>query len=179
MRCELYIGVLEKYRPAGDWVIAEVGVWKGDLAFTFLDTEPRIKRYYAVDPYKVYDSPIQRKRGWSQDKWDDFYENWVKPRLAQFGDRICFIREESNVAVDLVKESLDMVYIDAKHDHKSVKEDINIWYGKLCEGGILAGHDYDPGRYPEVKRAVDEFAEFNGRKLTAGRRRSADWFMIK
>ena len=179
MRCEIYTKVLEEFRPSGDWVIAEIGVWKGDLAFTFLDMEPRIKKYYAVDPYKVYDSPIQRKRGWTQERWDEFYEGQVLPRLEQFGDRICFVREESVVAVDMVKEPLDMVYIDAKHDYESVREDISIWYEKLYEGGILAGHDYDYGRYPEVTMAVNEFANANCKFLTAGKRRSADWYMIK
>jgi beta-1,4-mannosyl-glycoprotein beta-1,4-N-acetylglucosaminyltransferase len=49
--------------------------------------------------------------------------------------------------------SLDMVFIDALHDYKSVKADLIHWYAKVKPGGIIAGHDF---MYPDVNRAVQE-----------------------
>jgi predicted O-methyltransferase YrrM len=39
-------------------------------------------------------------------------------------------------------ESVDFVYVDARHDYTSVKQDLETWWPKVKRGGILAGHDY-------------------------------------
>jgi hypothetical protein len=56
---------------------------------------------------------------------------------------------------------MDFVYIDARHDYESVKEDLHAWFDKVRPGGILAGHDYADGILVQgdfgVKTAVDEF----------------------
>jgi len=51
--------------------------------------------------------------------------------------------------------SLDFVFIDASHDYDNVKADINAWYPKVKEGGVISGHDYPD--WSGVKMAVDEF----------------------
>jgi len=53
----------------------------------------------------------------------------------------------------------DLVFIDANHSYKSVKQDIILWEPLLKKGGLLTGHDYYGGpdaRNPGVKKAVDE-----------------------
>jgi len=50
----------------------------------------------------------------------------------------------------------DLVYLDARHDCKSVDEDISLWLPKVKPGGFLAGHDYG-GKWPGVKKAVDSW----------------------
>ena len=35
----------------------------------------------------------------------------------------------------------DLVYIDASHEYKDIKLDLNLWYPKLKIGGMLCGHD--------------------------------------
>ena len=52
--------------------------------------------------------------------------------------------------------SLDFVFIDASHDYDNVLNDMSLWYSKVKDGGVFAGHDYTDN-WPEVKRAVDEF----------------------
>merc|ERR1711933_355569 len=37
---------------------------------------------------------------------------------------------------------LDLVFIDAAHDLKAVETDLRMWWPKLRDGGILAGHDF-------------------------------------
>jgi hypothetical protein len=50
------------------------------------------------------------------------------------------------------------IYIDGDHSYLSVRADLDCWWRRLREGGILAGHDYHPD-HPGVMRAVKEFAE--------------------
>ena len=52
-------------------------------------------------------------------------------------------------------ESLDMVFIDARHDYESVVNDIKLYLPKLRRGGCLAGHDYSL-RFFGVVQAVND-----------------------
>ena len=36
----------------------------------------------------------------------------------------------------------DFIYVDARHDYKGALVDMEAWWPKLKEGGIMAGHDY-------------------------------------
>lgn len=49
----------------------------------------------------------------------------------------------------------DFVFIDASHEYEHTKADIRLWWHKVKDGGILAGHDYYPIERDEVQRAVD------------------------
>jgi hypothetical protein len=49
----------------------------------------------------------------------------------------------------------DFVFIDAMHDYRSVKADI-VHALKLMKHGILAGHDYNNGVWPDVSKAVHD-----------------------
>lgn len=56
----------------------------------------------------------------------------------------------------IADESLDLVFIDARHTYDSVFDDISLWLPKVRNGGILGGHDYQPGYFDGLVRAVDE-----------------------
>lgn len=40
---------------------------------------------------------------------------------------------------DIQDDSLDFIYIDARHDYKAMMEDLEFMWPKLKEGGIFAG----------------------------------------
>lgn len=50
----------------------------------------------------------------------------------------------------------DMIFIDASHDWRSVREDIRICQDLMAPGGLLCGHDFNPQEFPGVCLAVRE-----------------------
>lgn len=48
----------------------------------------------------------------------------------------------------------DFVFIDASHKYEETKADIRLWYHKVIDEGVLAGHDYHTCK--ETKKAVHE-----------------------
>lgn len=86
-----------------------------------------------------------------------------------------FVTKTSKDAINIIPNELDFVYIDGNHDYEYVKEDINIWYSKVKEGGIIGGNDFDAGHFGVV-RAVLEFVEKNNLTLYGD---IFDWWIIK
>ena len=82
---------------------------------------------------------------------------------AVFGDNVVRMVMTSKEASKMFDDkSLDIVFIDADHRYKSVKEDIELWLPKIRKGGVISGHDYGSKRWPGVERAVKEkFNDFN------------------
>ncbi len=91
--------------------------------------------------------------------------------------------DSTEAAAIIVDETFDVVYIDARHDYRSVAEDINAWWPKVKPGGILAGHDYLFGQINgtliSVKPAVDEFVYREGVLLFVTQDRFPTWFVYK
>lgn len=162
---------------------AELGVQRGEFANTTLNGWTKCKKYYLIDIWDRQDINYKDSANVDRSIHDQFYQETVN-RLAQYKSRtdLVFLRKyTSEAAADLEDNSLDYIYIDARHDYCSVTEDISLYWGKLREGGILAGHDYMLGstlgefveveftdrfdicpngtiRERSVKGAVDDFA---------------------
>jgi predicted O-methyltransferase YrrM len=78
-------------------------------------------------------------------------ENWGVKLLCS---------DSENASSLFPDEFFDLVFIDANHSYKNVKNDILCWLPKLKQGGTISGHDYCDA-WPGVKQAVDEiFAKF-------------------
>jgi|WetSurMetagenome_2_1015567.scaffolds.fasta_scaffold04766_2 hypothetical protein len=52
--------------------------------------------------------------------------------------------------------SIDLAFVDALHTYEDTRQIIEAYLPKIRVGGILAGHDYEPAKYPGVVRAVTE-----------------------
>ena len=106
----------------------------------------------------------------SQSRHEQFLQA-TRERLAGFGKRSEVWRMTGNEAAARISDgSLDFVYLDARHDYESARNDITVWFPKVRPGGVIAGHDYLDGRLREgvfgVRSAVDEF--FAARDLPVG-----------
>jgi len=148
----------------------EVGVFRGENAETILNSWNGY-RLFLVDPW-INQSREEYLDGTQQNDFNEVYES-AKARLSKFGQRAWFCRQTSKERGSILPsplERFDFVYIDAKHDYASVKEDIAIWWPTVKRGGILAGHDYlhksVPGVFDcGVTEAVDEFVREHHLKL--------------
>lgn len=67
----------------------------------------------------------------------------ARKRLQQFQDRgisLEYLRMyTSDAAAHFENETLDFVYVDARHDYCGAMEDLELFWHKLREGGVLAG----------------------------------------
>eukprot|EP01084_Bolivina_argentea_P181473 313423_1 len=127
-----------------------------------------------------------------------------KKTLSVFESRtkLIYIRNYSTNAHQIIKDnSLDFIYIDARHDYKSMVEDLTLFWPKLKKDGIFAGHDFlnaneeakpqqdwcqfnDGTRCKNnkaVKAAVEEFAANKCRQLLVPRREAqwVTWYLRK
>jgi hypothetical protein len=140
---------------------AEIGVKTGRYSDQLLSNW-RGSELISIDPWLSADPEEYVDRSnVSQEEFDRLYHE-TRDRLAPYGSRSTIWRTTSVEAARKVPDrSLDFVYIDARHDYESVKEDVAAWCSKVRPGGILAGHDYVDGDLQEgefyVKSAVDEF----------------------
>lgn len=65
--------------------------------------------------------------------------------------------------------NFDMIFLDAMHTYDDVKADIERWWPRVKQEGVMAFHDYGHEHFPGVKQAVDErFGELPNREITLG-----------
>jgi hypothetical protein len=158
----------------------EVGVRIGIFSENIL-RRWRGRTLISVDPW--LESAPDEAQDRTQAEHDQFYEETVA-RLGKYGERSVIWRATSTEAAARIEPaSLDFVYLDARHDYESVKEDLEHWFDKVRPGGIVAGHDYVDGTWGElsfgVKSAVDDFFGARGLpvKTTYAQTRPASWLV--
>lgn len=139
----------------------EIGVKRGGYS-EFLLRHWRGRLLISVDPWLEDDAGAYVDRANVGQAIHDRYYAETAQRLARFGPRSEIRRQTSLAATaGVADESLDFVYIDARHDRASVEEDLRAWYPKVRGGGVVAGHDYVDGSFANgefgVKSAVDAF----------------------
>lgn len=85
------------------------------------------------------------------------------------------ITGQSSDVHSYLPDNLDFIYIDGDHSYSAVKKDIELYYPKVREGGILGGHDFCANQQGVV-RAVMELGYKFGIKLEG---RMNDWWVRK
>ena len=131
--------------------IAEVGSWRGRSTYVLAKSTPGM--VYAIDTWA---GSAEHKEELAAKPKDWLFLDF-KNNMSGV-DNITVSRTSSLVAASQCFEAglkLDMIFIDASHDYAGVRADIVAWLPNLREGGIMCGHDYDPG-WPGVKQAVHE-----------------------
>ncbi len=120
-------------------IVAEIGVEAGVFSKSILSiTEPH--HLFLIDC-------------WTEQPTDIFPEN--RPEQLQLSlyqkvqqefagnDHVTIIKEFSSKAATLFPDDyFDWIYIDANHSYEAVKEDLEIWFAKVKDGGFITGHDY-------------------------------------
>ncbi|GAG75308.1 unnamed protein product [marine sediment metagenome] len=129
-----------------------------------------------IDPYEEYEEYLDLKG-------NIFIvaKQLADKRLISYINKIIWKIMKSADAVNLIPDNLDFVYIDGNHSYEYVLRDIELYFPKVKEGGVVGGHDYhNESKAREVKKAVDEFTKKNQLKLhIKGGLTGTDWWVIK
>mgnify|MGYP000912505082 CR=1 FL=1 len=160
----------------------EVGVCRGSFSLYILE-----KWYgymlYSVDPWMHQANVDLDASNVDQLTHEENY-NVTKERLRPYKRRSTILRKTSVDASKMVGAGVDFVYLDARHDYRSVMEDLRAWWPLVKRGGILSGHDYKNSfvrdNLVEVKRAVDNFGfEFGLKVESTTDDNLPSWYIIK
>lgn len=153
--------------------LVEVGCREGRTTGFILENV-KDSSVIAVDPWRAF--PTNSGEGAeTYEEWDfkaiedEFWKN-----VGKNADRVSMRRETSLEAAVNIDSGLDIVFIDAAHDHDNCLEDIRAWWPKVRPGGCLCGHDYQH-TFPGVMRAVAE--SFN--LATVGVGPDSMWYVVK
>jgi predicted O-methyltransferase YrrM len=131
--------------------IVEVGCWVGRSTRALADNT--IGLVYAVDTFEGSEE--------HQEFLKDKPTGWILRRFLENMHGCSNVHPIINTSVGatqnflLYRQQFDMIFLDARHDYYSVKQDIIEWMPLLLPGGLLCGHDLGPN-WPEVEVAVRE-----------------------
>lgn len=157
---EMICHILEKKPTVKNWV--ELGSFIGESSNMLLGFKA-IKHIDCVDISEILLQHLYKR-----------HEFYIKKNR-------CAVHNKSSKEFlnDIPKNHMDVVYIDADHSYDSVKDDIEMSFQKLENGGFLCGHDYTlmaPG-LSGVFHAVNEFA--NKHSLPITKFIDTSWLMEK
>lgn len=137
----------------------EIGVeFGGHCLGLFSDGD--VEKMWGIDPYQA---GVRYALNSEQDEYEFIY-GFVLGRL--YRHNYTHVRKFSSEAIGDVPGKLDFVFIDADHQYTGVREDLEFWYPKVRDGGLVGGHDYGHKHHRGVKTAVDEFFGRLGAKVT-------------
>lgn len=120
---------------------AELGVQSGGFAKITLDQWPHAKKYILVDLWRQQEN--YKDVANVDDQAQENLKREALNNLQMYRDKLVVCRNYTSVCGTQFEDGyFDYIYVDARHDYKGVREDIEIWWRKLRVGGIMAGHDY-------------------------------------
>ncbi len=117
---------------------------------------------YCVDAWKSigegnYDASYPQE-------WHNENYKYAVERLNNYKERVKILKGLTrDMASSIPDNSIGILYLDAGHLKENVKEDLENYYSKVVDGGIISGHDYP--NLQGVKEAVEEFCKANNKKL--------------
>jgi MMP 1-O-methyltransferase len=134
----------------GKGVIVEVGSWKGKST-SWIGRGSKSgagEKVFAVDPH-IGSNEHQSGTGvWT---FDEFKRN-IKASGVE--DVVVPIVKTSEEAARTFTEKIEFIFIDGAHEYEYVKQDFDVWYPKVIEGGLMAFHDTIG--WPGPKKVVAE-----------------------
>lgn len=138
--------------------IVELGSWRGRSAVAWAENTSGF--VYCVDVWRddAYgitfpDDPpdLHQHRDWL---WNLFVKN------TQGLGNIFPVRAYTVQAAEMFRiRGLrpDVIFVDADHSRQSVTQDLDAWLPLLADGGVICGHDYGYGGWPDVDVVVNEY----------------------
>jgi hypothetical protein len=156
-------------------IIVDVGVWKGQSTINLAEKlkKNRIDGVVlsvdtflgSLEHWVYYPDMFQRTQG-----LPNLYETFLSNVAARgLTDYVIPMPQTSSTACKILRHQdirPTLVHIDAAHEYREVRNDLEDYWSILAEGGVLIGDDYHAGAWPEIVQAADEFAAKIGRPMT-------------
>lgn len=135
---------IKQYAKAGDKML-EVGSWTGASALIWAKQLQKLGgRLYCIDHFGVTDAVSQKVVDYMEalSKDDGLVRTFLHNiKAGGLRDTVTTLIGKSQEILPILKESFDIIYIDAGHSYSNVKHDIQACIPLLKEGGILCGDD--------------------------------------
>jgi hypothetical protein len=140
---------------------AELGVFKGEFSKTIVEIM-NPKELYLIDIFQgIMGSGDKDGDNFEKISLDESYENLKKH--FEHNNNVKIIKGFTVNELSKIEDNyLDFVYVDAGHEYHDVKNDLEVSYKKVKNGGIIMGHDYNKDTFAGLCLAVDEFCEKYG-----------------
>lgn len=154
-------------------IVVEIGIFAGrSTAVMAPICINNNNKYYAIDNFiggsdqNTEASIIHRQR----DMKSIFIQNMEKLNLIKNINLI--IGDSSSSSVNFENDTIDFCFIDADHTPEAVQKDIDSWWPKIKNNGIIGGHDYPS----PLRNIVDNFVKNQNLKSYTGGR---CWAIVK
>jgi hypothetical protein len=153
-------------RKRGYKIGIEIGVFAGGHARRILGTT-ELHSLIGIDPYMIYKHGGMPSGIESQEDFDCLCD-LVAKRLSP--TRYQLLKMTSDTAFQLLDSELryDFVFIDGFHSYDQVKKDLINYSQLIRKGGVISCHDYHHPSYPNLTKAIDEFAKQHHTKVVCG-----------
>ena len=154
--------IVQKRSPR---VVLEIGSYKGGTLFMWCRSNPSIEVAISLDlPDGKFGGGYERRR-------KKLYKEFIWDRR---GAKMFLVRDDSHkpetlatVRNTLAGRSIDFLFIDGDHSYEGVRQDFEMYWPLVVEGGIVAFHDIiTEGKGHEVWRFWNELkGGFNSREI--------------
>lgn len=145
-------------------VVVEVGVQHGRFLES-IDQACEPRALFGVDVWRWIAGEYEKDPANRPDAEREAEYREARQRVG-VRSHVALLRMQSLEACRLfADESLDAVYLDADHTRPGFTLDLNLWWPKVREGGILSGHDYCEREWIAVKPVLDDFVRNYGMDL--------------
>lgn len=152
----LALGILVRQLAKPNCRMAEIGSWLGNGSTQVFLEELRAhpgSSLLCVDTWKG--SPNVARHQDVVANYDVFGTFLMNAEKVRGSTELKTIAASSTEAAAQVEDaSLDLIFIDADHSYKCVREDIAAWRPKVRPGGLLCGHDCEARVTPENRQRL-------------------------
>lgn len=119
----------------------EIGVQAGYFAETILRQWSHNTKYYLVDIWAPLTNYLDAANV-EQDEQNRIFRQ-AQENLKPYSNQTVFLKMTTLEGAEHIEDdSVDYIYVDARHDYCGVRQDLDAYWPKLKHGGILAGHDF-------------------------------------
>lgn len=154
---------------------AEIGVAIADNAASILSLL-KVAHLYLIDPYDAFLINYRWKPKTMSHREQQKRLLIAQRKLKRWSNKCTWLIMPSKKAVSTIPDnSLDFIYIDGDHSYLGYSEDLTLYFPKMRQNSIIAGHDFT-GDWLGCARAVLDFSKEHHLELMT---RQADWWMIK